>query len=269
MAGGSLFTVRFRSDEMATGVRDVAGRFTSFQREMRQAHERMAINASNKIRETLQEKINQHGRPQVARTHRGQGDEALLRAIVDPGNRTFGYGGFTVMDPDYMTRSVVGEYYRGLEVGSDRFVGRQFTGYFIMPGISYASRERSRTQAVMVIRGPGGESNRPGGNERVRAVTGDQQGFAGGAYGTRRGETATNAIPAQSLFTPLHRREGRAGMGHLITIENPIPAYHYIEEGFADWVASDDLQKQVQTAAKDAGLQMEGNRVIVPPMFRR
>lgn len=48
-----------------------------------------------------------------------------------------------------------------------------------------------------------------------------------------------------------------------MTITNPIPAYHYIREGFAAWLASGNEREWTQYAARKAGLKMEGNRIIV------
>lgn len=265
MAEDGIGAVVFRSDEKATYVRNALGQFTTFQRQMRQAHERMAANVAHHIQYALQTRIEETGRPQVARTHAGQGADLLVNTIIEPGNRTAGYGGFTVMDLDYLSRSIVNEYYRGLETGSDRFVGRQFTGFFVEPGASKASRERTRSQGVLIVRGPGGVLPGQAAAEQPSRLVGKEgQGFGGGAYGTRRGESTTNVIPAVSLFGPLDARDGRAGTGGLITIENPIPAYHYIETGFADWIASDDDMVQTQVAAQQAGLRMEGRRVIPP-----
>lgn len=145
-----LFTVTFRGDLMATGVKNKLGQFTSFQTNMREAYQQMATNAAVRIKEALQAHIEDTGRPQVARIHRGQGAEALLDAIVNKDNRTWGFGGFTVMRPEFLEGLVVNEYYRGLEIGSDRLVGRRMAGYFIIPGAALASEGLSRTQAVLV-----------------------------------------------------------------------------------------------------------------------
>jgi hypothetical protein len=210
-------SLRFQPDMsgIARGARDAKGRFTSMQTLVKQANEEMALEVANYMVKSLEESVKDRGRTQ-------RGTELLARAILNEENRDASIDGF-VVGTDYMDRSPAKMYWRGVEEGSSKHVGRLIYGWFAdevpsEPASRYRPSEARRTNARMIQLPHPPQASGP-----------------------------------QFTSTPGYERVGGP---FWFRIKNPIPAYHYMREGAADWMSTGSAAATYRKVFASAGITM-------------
>lgn len=165
--GGGLFQpgrqkrggiqVTFDAAKMIRLANQARGESTRIGRAVEVAHEQLALELSKHIAEVLKDKVDARGRVQgMRRSGRGgrkSQQDRLGNAIVSPKNRRVNQQGYTVGYLD--TIQAVAPYYRGLELGTSKHVGRYLSGVFLGDGV--AKTRNGATKGVMV---QGGRSGR-------------------------------------------------------------------------------------------------------------
>lgn len=121
----TLVQVSWYPGAVVTGARELSGKFRNTQARIQVAHEKMAADAAQEVRNALEKELKAHGRAQLR-----EGAEGLPGIITAPGNRHADADGFQVGLDSFMNSSQAGTYWRNLEYGSDVFVGRVLFGAF-------------------------------------------------------------------------------------------------------------------------------------------
>lgn len=121
-----------------------------------------AQNANREIAEDIQKRQLQNLIRSVEETGRPQRPTMyLVRALEDPSWISYNPGGFTVGTESAMTETRINAYWRGLEFGSERFMGREVTGYFrdVEGGKHPAMADRYRADPRLIQLGRGGSKH--------------------------------------------------------------------------------------------------------------
>lgn len=210
-------------------ARDQKGRYANLSTQAKYAHELMARDAAKSIQQELRDRVADNGREQ--NVGRGRNSH-LIRAINQPKNRVASADGFAVMLYDYMNSSKAAPYWRNLESGSRVHVGRELRGFFL-----------SRS----------GKAFPPLRNEKFHThgrLIQTNKIFA------RTKESKANIVKRDGSFDlrfgitkkPLKDPDGT---GFKIIIRRPIPAYHYISQGAAEFIEATAFDRYYQQAFKD------------------
>lgn len=273
MAGGGHFQgvphtpgVHFQPDlrGLVNKLARTRGRFDSGQREMRRAMEAMAAEVAEFQAEELVAAIRQHGRVQGDRAH-----EHLAQVWTQPGNRLADADGFVVGIDAFLAGKPAHFYFRGLEYGSTRFVGRQFRGFFRSleghesgPLAERYKQDPRLIQTVSTVQSGGTVSL----SNLVSPTTGklrinssDNRNFdkrdrvlefptlGNQVIGTRH-NGAGEIVPNTKRIGAGTRTAAPTRGGSLITIRRPIQPYHFIARGGERWMRSGRADEHLKVA---------------------
>jgi hypothetical protein len=274
MAGGGHFQgvphtpgVHFQPDLRALVAKlgRLRGTFASGQVEMRKAMEAMAAEVAEFQAEDLTSAIGAHGRAQGDREH-----ERLALVWTQPGNRLADADGFVVGLDSFLAGKPAHFYFRGLEYGSTRFVGRQFRGFFrSLEGDRYgpmaerykqdprliqtvSTVQNKGTVSLSTLVSPTGRlrvnlSDNRNTDNRERLLEFPNTGRATiGTTHNGRGQIIPNT---KRIGAGTRTAQSTRG-GSLITIRRPIQPYHFIANGGERWMRSGRAQQHLETALK-------------------
>lgn len=273
MAGGGHFQgvphtpgVHFQPDMrgLVAKLGRLRGKFDSGQREMRRAMEAMATEVAEFQSEDLTAAIRAHGRMQGDRSH-----EHLALVWTQPDNRLADADGFVVGIDSFLAGKPAHFYFRGLEYGSTRFVGRQMRGFFRSleghasgPLAERYKQDPRLIQTVSTVQNKGTVSlstlvNPNTGKLKINAS--DNRNFdkrervlefpelGNQIIGTRH-NGAGDVVPNRKRIGAGTRTAHPTRGGSLITIRRPIQPYHFIASGGERWLRSDRAQEHLKVA---------------------
>lgn len=242
---GSVVSVSVESAQMGAMARRVAGMSARADKPIMAAYHDIAYELQDAIATSLTNSVS--GRKRVQR--KKPAPNRLASAIRSPRNRRVNVDGFTVGYLDEI--AAVRPYWRGLEVGSSRHVGRFLRGSF--------------QNAAGKLVAPQKEGGRDPRFLQFRATT-----FATFAEAVQ----ATQAAGGDGRGRGLERRVGvQAGSRALgVRIKNPIVGYHYFREGTRSWVRAGwtgaEALERFQSHLTHAGLG-ELASILTSPGFKR
>jgi len=120
--GDSILQISIDIEGLKQEIRKWKGDFGRVERAAEQAGQALADSLVSYQEQVLQEKIDDHGRPQY------RGDK-LFKALSSPQNRSVNAYGFTVGRLDNIPS--VRSYWRGIEFGTSAHIGQFLPGYFV------------------------------------------------------------------------------------------------------------------------------------------
>lgn len=230
---GSLVSVQFDSVQMGAIARRVAGMAARADKPILQAHRDIAYELQSAIAIELQNAVRRRGRAQRKKNE----NERLAAAILSPRNRRVNVDGYTVGYLDDIPS--VRPYWRGLEVGSTRHVGRFLRGSF----------QNAAGQLVPPVKGRG-----VGRDPRFLQ-------FRAQSFATFREAVDARMAAGEPLRAGLERRvaghPSNRALG--VRIKHPIVGYHYFERGIrahlaAGWARGDQPLSVYAGNLRAAGL---------------
>lgn len=226
-AKSGTLSVSFDSARMGARARRVAGMAARADRPIRAAHVRLAEELQEYISYELEQSVRRHGRAQRKKSQ----TDRLSTAIRSPRNRRVNVDGYTVGYLD--TIAAVRPYWRGLEVGSTRHVGRFLRGSFQnAAGNLVTPRQGGKDPRFLQFRAKTFDT--------LRQAIAAQQASGGSVRGIGRRVGASSDQRAKGIL-----------------IKNPIVGYHYIERGTRFFI-SDGYTKEAAGEMYVAYLQRAG-----------
>lgn len=259
---------RFQLSQFDRVMKEIGGIVTGRQGRAGRAHEKMADWVRDRAIQILEDEIQAHGRGDVQR-----GTKHLIRAMQEPGFARADITGFTINPDDFLGSSSAALYWRGVELGSSKFVGREIHGYF-KTGDKYASPNSLRRDMHLIQIGntdgfkesaykkrdyetaptAGGVSGHTANPQNLgyRAVTqGGTFDPQHGPVGVMQGHGHTFSTEAgqefhvRAKFDKRKKQKGKEDSGrfHHIIIHNPIPAYHYMTRAVEEFMRSGMAQQ--------------------------
>lgn len=229
-ARGGTVSVSFDSAVMAAYARRVAGMSARADKPILAAHHNLANELQSSIAVSLSDAVSRRGRAQRKKPETAR----LEHALMSPRNRRVNVSGYTVGYLDAIAE--VRPYWRGLELGSSRHVGRFLRGSFMNAAGKLVAPRTGGTDPRFL---------------QFRAAT-----FATFAEAV----SATQASGGDGNGRGLERRVGASSGSRAlgVRIKNPIVGYHYFAVGTRRFVAQGgtraDVLVEYQGQLRAAGL---------------
>lgn len=211
--------VEFNPNPLKGVVNGWHGRFTAARNVAPAVHEQMAIECARYVQNVLKRRIAETGRSQehpgglLSRANR----DRLVELIVDPQNRPSDEFGFTVGVASFLDSTDAAPYWRELETGTPRFVGRIIYGWWITPHGSWTGPQdvEQGTDPRLI---------------QVGGATHDVNALMANKAGDKLRKRRRNDRP--------HKREPA-----MIVINRPIPAYEYFQIGGHEFFSSGQVDR--------------------------